>query len=62
MAEDDALLVLAQLRERHLGARARNEGGERVAQLAEHHARVVAAEPREGERHRGAARACEGRY
>eukprot|EP00964_Phaeocystis_antarctica_P052117 scaffold30492_cov33-Phaeocystis_antarctica.AAC.2 len=34
MAEDDALLVLAQLRERHLGVRARNEGGERVTQLA----------------------------
>ena len=52
MAEDDALLVLAQLRERHLAARARKQGGERVAQLAQHHARLVAAEPRVGERHR----------
>eukprot|EP00964_Phaeocystis_antarctica_P075728 scaffold46760_cov39-Phaeocystis_antarctica.AAC.4 len=56
MAEDDALLVLAQLRGRHRGVRARNKGGERVAQLTEHDARLVA-EPREGERHRGA-RAC----
>ena len=59
MAEDDALLVLAQLRERNLGARARNEGGERVAQLTEDNARVVA-EPREGERHPGARAECGG--